>query len=383
MIPKSKTDIIGNNSDHPLVSVIVPAHNAERFIDKTLNSVICQTYRNIEVLVVDDGSQDQTSEIVESMSQQDHRIFLLHQDLSGVAAARNAAIRQSKGQLIAPIDADDVWHPQNLEKQVLCMLKAGPSVGLVYAWSAVINEHGLLTGDFRASTIEGEVYETLLSHNFLGNASASLIRRNCFEEVGYYNPQFLKRNAQGCEDWDLYLRIAETHQFRVVQEFLIGYRQAKESMSLNHTGMAMSHSLMIDGIRRRHSDISPIIYRLSLVNFYLYLAHESSRVNRRKIPLYWLRQAFRAGVMTTLLSYRLYSLFVKKFLGLLSQALARPNRSGLHFNSAHSQKHGYNDRLLTISDIYKKRPIVIFNLLMQKIFHRLIRAFFVTSASKS
>ena len=146
--------------------MIIPVHNAARFIGKTLDSVLYQTYRNIEVWVVDDGSQDQISEIVESMSHQDHRIFLLHQDRSGVAAARNSAIRQSKGQLIAPIDADDVWHPQNLERQVLCMLKAPLSVGLVYAWSVVIDERGILTGDFRASAIEGDVYETLVSHNF-------------------------------------------------------------------------------------------------------------------------------------------------------------------------------------------------------------------------
>jgi len=375
--------MIENNFIQPLVSVIIPAYNAERFIAQTLDSVLCQTYRNIEVWVVNDGSQDKTAEIVESISHHDHRVFLLHQSQSGVAAARNAAIRQARGQLIAPIDADDVWHPQNLEKQVFCMLKAGPSVGLVYAWSAVIDEKGLLTGDFRASPIEGEVYETLLSHNFLGNASACLIRRNCFEEVGYYNPQFYKRNAQGCEDWDLYFRIAETHQFRVVPEFLIGYRQIKGSMSCNHSVMAMSHSLMLDGIRLKHSNISPNIYRLSLVNFYLYLAHESSRINRRWISLYWLKQAFRASFMTALLSYRLYSLFVKNFLGILSQALARHNRSKLHFNLAYSQKYGYNDRLLTISDIYKKRIVVIFNLLMQKIFHRLICAFFAKSTRKS
>ena len=376
-------DITENNSDKPLVSVIMPAYNAERFIGKTLDSVLDQTYRNIEVLVVDDGSQDQTAEIVDSICDKDHRILLLHQTQSGVAAARNAAIQKAKGQFIAPIDADDIWHPQNLEKQVQCMLDSEPSVGLIYAWSAVIDEQGKLTGDFRVSPIEGDVYETLLGHNFIGNASACLIRRDCLNEVGYYNTQFFQQHAQGCEDWDLYLRIAENYKFRVVPEFLIGYRRVKSSMSGNYSTMAASHSLMLDGIRWRHNHISPIIYRLSLVNYYLYLAHEGFRVNHRKISIYWLRQAFRAGAMTTLLSYRLYSLLVKNFGRLLSQALTRHNRSGIHFNAAHRQKPGHNDRLLTISDIYKKRIIVVFNLQIQKIFHRLIRTFFVKSARKS
>ena len=273
-----------NRYNPPLVSVIIPSFNAERFIHRTLDSVLRQTYPNIEVLVVDDGSQDRTAEIVESMCRQDHRIVLLHQARSGVAAARNAAIRQSKGQLIAPIDADDIWHPLNLQKQVQCMLNAGPSVGLVYAWSVIIDEQDRLTGDFRASPIEGKVFETLLSHNFLGNASACLMRRDCLDTIGYYNTQFMQQQAQGCEDWDLYLRIAEKYQFRVVPEFLIGYRRVEQSMSCNYNAMATSHSLMLNRIWRKNGNISTYVYRLSLVNFYLYLAHDSSRVNRLNFP---------------------------------------------------------------------------------------------------
>jgi len=97
----------------PLVSVIVPAYNAEAFIAQTLDSIISQTYQNIEILVVDDGSQDRTPEIVESFAQRDQRITLLRQANAGVAAARNLAIEKSNGEYIAPIDADDIWYPQN------------------------------------------------------------------------------------------------------------------------------------------------------------------------------------------------------------------------------------------------------------------------------
>lgn len=107
----------------PLVSVIIPAYNAEFFIEKTLNSVLSQTYKNIEVLVVDDGSQDRTAEIITSIAKIDSRVFLLQQSNAGVAAARNLAINKCRGEYIAPIDADDIWYPQNLEKQVQCMLQ--------------------------------------------------------------------------------------------------------------------------------------------------------------------------------------------------------------------------------------------------------------------
>ena len=375
-------DIIGKNSNQPLISVIIPAYNAERYISKTLDSVLHQTYRNIEVLVINDGSQDRTAEIIESICQHNHRVYPLYQPHLGVAAARNAGIRQSRGQLIAPVDADDIWHPQNLEKLVHCMLKGKPSLGLVYAWSVVIDEQGLLTGDFRASPIEGEVFETLLSHNFVGNASACLIRRNCFNEVGCYSTKFFQQSMQGCEDWDLYLRIAEHRQFRVVSEFLIGYRRTKKGMSHSHTVMAISHSLMIDGFRLKRSAISPVIYLLSFVNFYLYLAHDSRRTDHHETTRYWLVQAFRTNVIVTLLSYRLYSLIIKNFLRFMARALALPNRLQPHFKPTYSPKHWSIDRL-AISVINKKRMILKFNLLLQKIYHRLIKTFFVKSAGKS
>lgn len=106
----------------PFVSVIIPAYNAEAFIGRTLESVLAQTYENIEVLVVDDGSRDRTAEIVASFAQKDSRVILLKQQNAGVAAARNLAIEKSRGEYIAPLDADDIWYPSKLDKQVQCIL---------------------------------------------------------------------------------------------------------------------------------------------------------------------------------------------------------------------------------------------------------------------
>jgi glycosyltransferase involved in cell wall biosynthesis len=176
-----------NNYHSSLVSVIIPTYNAEKFIERTLNSVIDQTFLNIEVLVVDDGSQDRTAEIVKAIAQKDSRIILLQQENAGVAAARNLAIEKSQGEYIAPIDADDIWYPQNLEKQVQCMLQADSSVGVVYSWSVDIDEEDRLTGGFYNSNLQGDIRAALVYKYFIGNASSSLIRRACFEKVGGYN----------------------------------------------------------------------------------------------------------------------------------------------------------------------------------------------------
>jgi len=265
-----------DNHHFPLISVIIPAYNADKFIQKTLNSVLSQTYENIEVIVVDDGSEDSTAEIVKRIAETDQRVVLLKQPNAGVAAARNLAIEYSKGDYIAPIDADDIWYPQNLEKQLKCLQQSDSSVGVIYAWSVDIDEADKLTGGFYNSAIEGEVYTSLIYKYFIGNASASLIRRVCLEKLGGYSSQLKEQNAQGCEDWELHLRIAEHYQFKVVPEFLVGYRQIINSMSCNYSAMAKSHNLIMTEVKRRYPEVSNNIYRWSSSNFYIYLSVKSS-----------------------------------------------------------------------------------------------------------
>jgi glycosyltransferase involved in cell wall biosynthesis len=311
--------IAQTSQDHPRVSVIIPAYNAQAFIAETLKSVLAQTYQNLEVLVVDDGSSDQTAKIVQTFAVQDSRVQLLQQANSGVAAARNLAIQNATGEYIAPIDADDIWYPQNLEKQVQCLMKSPPSVGLCYAWSLDIDENDNLTGGFYNATTAGEVFPTLIYQQFLCNASASVIRRECFEKVGYYNTEMRKQGAQGCEDWDLYLRIAEFYQFQVVPEFLVGYRQTINSMSCNYNTMAKSHQFLIAEIQQRHPEIPASIYRASQSNFYIYLARQSSRGGNHRSTLFWLYQALRFDVWRTTLDHNLYVLGIPSLLKLIAQ----------------------------------------------------------------
>ena len=298
----------------PLISVIIPAHNAEAFIERTLDSVLTQTYKNIEVLVVDDGSQDKTVEIVRSVAQRDPRVIFLQQSNAGVAAARNTAIRASRGEFIAPIDADDIWYPRNLEKQVQCMLQSPPSVGFVYSWSLEIDEQGALSGGFHASQHHGEAFLKLVNQFFIGNASSTLIRRICLEEVGGYNCNLRAQGAQGCEDWDLYLRIAERYHISVVPEFLVGYRQITNSMSRNYTSMAKSQALVLRALRSKHPELMPAVYRWSTSRFCLYLAHRSNRDQDFAGVLTWLSQSLKLDPSMMLIRHDLYILLAQVWL---------------------------------------------------------------------
>lgn len=229
---------------NPLVSVVIPAYNAERFVAATLESVIAQTYRHLEVLVVDDGSLDATAEIVERFQQRDSRVTYIRQANAGVAAARNAAIASACGDFIAPIDADDIWFPENIATQLALMVD--PSVGMTYAWSAFIDEGGHLLAGGISNLWQGSDYLPLAYRNFPGNASCVLIRRSCLDRVGGYDSSYRDLNAQGCEDWDLYLRLAECHEVRVVPRLLVGYRQVAGSMSSNPEPMRRGADLVLE-----------------------------------------------------------------------------------------------------------------------------------------
>lgn len=340
------------DSHLPLVSVIVPAYNAEKFIGETLNSALSQTYSNIEILVVDDGSQDRTSEVVKAFVQKDERVILLQQANAGVAAARNLAIQKSRGEYIAPLDADDIWYPQKLEKQMQCFLEADESVGLVYAWSVSIDEEGKIF--WRSKTVnldqinyvEGYVFTALVYSNFISNASVPLIRRACFEQVGGYNCQLKAENAQGCEDWDLSLRIAEFYQFRVVPEFLIGYRQVIGSMGSNCGTMESSYEIVMAQVKQKHPEISDDIYKWAKSNFYNYLIGKSSVCSDYYNVLLYLVKLLKVDGAVVLRA-SLYRLFIKTIVNL---AFKKPTPL-IHFWLKFIQSSSSTDQAWTISDI--------------------------------
>lgn len=280
-------------SSPPIVSVIIPAYNAEAFIEKTLNSVLQQTYPHLEILVVDDGSKDCTAAIVESFCQRDSRIKFFRQQNRGVAAARNLAIQNSTGKYVAPVDSDDIWYPAKVEKQVAAMEAGGEKVAVVYTWSVSIDEYGNIMDAGPKWDLEGEVYQALVLRNFIGNASVPLFRRSALDEIGCYDEVLRAYDAQGCEDWDICLRCAEKFEYRVVQDYLVGYRCYSQSMSYNHAAMGRSYDLVMQKVRRKHPEIPPHVYRWSKSIFYLYLTHKSNVCGDLRNSLRWLLGALR------------------------------------------------------------------------------------------
>ncbi|WP_052329492.1 glycosyltransferase family 2 protein [Rhodopirellula sp. SWK7] len=210
------------------ISVVIPAYNAEAYIEQAIDSVLGQTHLPFEVLVVDDGSTDGT---VDAICGYGSDVTLLRQENGGAAKARNHAVRHTRGEWIAFLDADDVWEPYKLEKQIALV---DSKTGLVYTDRINFGELGGMSKK-QSDVVEhrrGKVYEQLVVDGNFVTLSSALVPRLVFDEVSGFDETL--SNAQ---DWDLWLRIAEKWEVELVPEALVKYRCVPNSMSKNIAGM--------------------------------------------------------------------------------------------------------------------------------------------------
>ena len=272
-----------------LVSVIIPVYNGTEFIGEAIESAQTQTHRNLEIIIVDDGSTDASLQIVNEYAANDDRIRVIPQTNGGVAKARNTAIEAARGDYIAPLDADDLWLPTKIERQLEAMSAAGPDCGFVYCWWASIDPAGRVLDRSPRWTIAGAQFEMLFVINVTGNASVPLFRKHCLVEAGGYNSELAAVKSGGCEDLEVALRIASRYGIAVVPDILVGYRRVPGSMSSACDTMWRSRQLVLQNILPLRPDIKASLLRRSDRQFSIYLAALS----------FWsgnLRQAIRWGL---------------------------------------------------------------------------------------
>ncbi|HEY4761650.1 MAG TPA: glycosyltransferase [Thermoguttaceae bacterium] len=199
----------------PLVSVIIPTYNRRQFIADAIRSVLNQSYRNIELIVVDDGSDDGTFELVRSISP---AIRYFWQPNAGVASARNRGLAEARGELIAFQDSDDIWHPRKLALQV-AILRHSPSLGMAYTSHRIIDQHGTVIGARWKQLHSGRVTEALFQCMFIIMPS-TVTRRSVFDRVGNFNTALCINS-----DYEFWLRASMTTDFFAIEESLVDERQ--------------------------------------------------------------------------------------------------------------------------------------------------------------
>ena len=283
-----------------LVSIVLPVCDGEHFVGAAIESALGQTHRNLEVIVVDDGSRDKTRSIVEERAAQDSRVRIVSQSNLGVAAARNRGIAEARGEFIAPLDADDLWDPTKVARQLACMHE---DTGLVYCWWVSIDGDGAPLDTSPPWNFEGHCADVLVEVNFTGNASVPLYRRRALEAAGGYDASLRARGAEGCEDWDLALKVAERSQVGLVPAVLVGYRRHAGSMSKRHQRMWHSHELMLRGTHERRPGLRRAVMRQSRRQFSLYLAGSAFRAGAHAEAVGWGLRALGSTVTLRALPY--------------------------------------------------------------------------------
>lgn len=242
-----------------MVGVVVPMYNAERTVAATLRSIYEQTHKNLDIIVVDDGSTDRSVEIVKAWQARDQRIRLVQQPNSGVSVARNRGAATTTADYLAFVDADDLWAPTKIEYQLRTLQDAGPDVGLVYCWYATINMNDRVATMGPQPMDEGRVLRGLCAYNLIGNGSTLLMRRSAFQTAGGYDPSLRARGFDGAEDFLMCFRLAEQTEFRVVPRYLVGYRQTPASMSTHSLRMFRASSIVLLEYRARFPDLARAI----------------------------------------------------------------------------------------------------------------------------
>jgi len=233
----------------PKVAVVVPAYKAGDVIVQTLKSVSDQTYRNFEIIVVDDGSPDNTAEVVQEYARVEPRLRLVRQQNGGVAAARNRGMMETQAPLVAPIDSDDLWHPTRLEKHVAALIR-NPGAAFAYSPFRILNGEGRMIGNHPFFAFSGRVFYRQLFFNMVGNGSGMTFRRDLALAIGGYSPHLREVGLEGCEDWLLQMLMSIDHEVEHVPEYLIGYRKVPGAMSSDTSRMWRSRILAAEMLRK-------------------------------------------------------------------------------------------------------------------------------------
>ena len=199
---------------NPLVSVIIPTHNRANLLPRSINSVLSQTYKNLECIVVDDGSNDNTHKVVADIKD-DRLIFLQHDKNKNASVARNTGIKHAKGDLIAFLDDDDEWLPTKLEKQVPLIQSLTPDVGMVYCWMDYYDKNGKLISEVHP-TLRGYIFPNVLDAQRIGGCPTLIVRREVIDLIGGFDESLPRGN-----DGDFIRRVCRKYEVDFIPEVLV------------------------------------------------------------------------------------------------------------------------------------------------------------------
>lgn len=229
----------------PLVSIIMPAYNAEKTIVESIESVLRQTYINWELIVVNDGSKDRTSAVVWAIN--DERVRLIEQENGCVANARNNGINNSKGEYIAFLDSDDLWVEDKLERQIGVLVGGKHKMCFSKTWCFRENSNQI-SDCFVNVPLDFDDRDKILIYDFIPILTV-LLAKDVLDEVGHFD-----ETLRGVEDWDMWIRVLQKYEAIYLDEFLAKYRISSSGLSGNFE----KHYIEEEKVWLKHIDLYSI-----------------------------------------------------------------------------------------------------------------------------
>ncbi|GAB6066979.1 hypothetical protein JCM13664_02970 [Methylothermus subterraneus] len=261
----------------PLVSILMPVFNGEKYISQTIESVLSQTYKNYEIIIVNDGSTDHSYQKIKPYLRLSHLKYI-EQDNAGVASARNAALQLAKGNYFALLDQDDLWHPEKLTKQI-DLFKSNPKLGLVHCHAVPINATGeiLPANPWWPRPTPPRAFEEIFLANPIHSCTA-VFCRTALEQIGGFDPSPAILFA---DEYDLWLRIAATFEVGYIPETLSYYRLHSENNSRDTIRMITSTLNVLKKTQHDFPEQVSCIQRQNLRKRYAYLYLNLAEEQRR------------------------------------------------------------------------------------------------------
>lgn len=288
----------------PVVSVIIPTYNRAAWLRKSIESVLNQTYQNFELIVVDDGSTDETLEVVKSFKDKRIRYFRQTKKFpiksQGAAAARNIGIKNARGEFIAFNDDDDLWRKRKLEKQMAAFKNAGKKTGVVY--SKIVRIKGkekFFIPKGKDIKKEGNVYRDLFLENWTVALPSSVVKKECFQKAGLFDEEFPRY-----QEWELWLRMSKDYDFKYLSDVLVKSYILEKGIHTNDKALLRAIELILKKHKKEIEKDNLILafwcFRLGDFYYHKGRMEKARKLFKKAYSLYPSFRYFRAVIKTIL-----------------------------------------------------------------------------------
>lgn len=302
--------LMSNEQENPLVSVVIPTYKRPDMLGRAIDSVLNQTYDNIEIIVVDDNDENskyrkETEEFMRKYADVDNLVYLKHKNNSGAAAARNTGMKYSKGEFISFLDDDDEWYNDKTQIQVSQFRKLSEDYGVVYTNSTKKNDINniFITNKENKNSLSGDVHNKILKGNFIGTPVA-MIRSSCYEKNGGFDESLPR-----LQDWEFWIRLSKNYKFKYIDKPMTMVSELDDTISTNINALIKSLKIILEKHYSEFENAGEFV----LANKYFLIGHNLCLNNKCDYGREYFKNALKIKFKIKFFVVFIFSFFGRSF----------------------------------------------------------------------